>query len=199
MQARIESSGPSKCTSCTSAVRRRSASAAGLSLDASAVISVMPAARASPSSSAASAEPIPRCWYSSATAKAISALARSCGRVSRSRSARVAVDVRDERVVRPVDRRELLELGVGEAGLRAVEARPAGCVPEALEDGADGPGVAVLERAHEERGAVAEGEDAGVHESVGKTYRSELEKSTHLWHTVVTWFRAPAPSRRPSP
>jgi len=47
MAARIACSGPSRRTSRTQAVRRISASAAGLSPDASALISVMPAARAS--------------------------------------------------------------------------------------------------------------------------------------------------------
>jgi hypothetical protein len=60
--ARIESSGPLSPTSRTSAIRRSSATAAGLSLDTSAVISVMPAARASARSSAVSAEPMPRRW-----------------------------------------------------------------------------------------------------------------------------------------
>src|SRR5436305_540405 len=76
MAARIDSSGPSKRTSTTRAMRRTSASAAGLSGDVSAVISVIPARRASRTSSAARATPTPLCWYSSATAKAISALPR---------------------------------------------------------------------------------------------------------------------------
>ena len=85
---------------------------AGLSLEASAVISVMPAARASAISSAASAEPMPWCWYESATAKAISALSSVVAGEARDRDRlRVALDVGDERVMGAVDGGELLELG----------------------------------------------------------------------------------------
>jgi hypothetical protein len=73
MQLRTLFSRSSTRMSSTFAMRRSSATAAGLSLATRAVISVMPAARASAISSAASADPMPRCWYSSATAKAISA------------------------------------------------------------------------------------------------------------------------------
>ena len=57
-----------------SGARRSSDIAAWFSLETSAVTSVIPAARASASSSAVSAEPIPSRWCSSATSNAISAL-----------------------------------------------------------------------------------------------------------------------------
>jgi hypothetical protein len=152
MQARIESSGPSKWTSCTSAVRRKSASAAGLSLEASAVISVMPAARVAQELACdhGRVHPVLFCFV----ARACSGLVVAADVVPpepRDRDRlRVAFHIRDEGVMGVVDGGELLELGLRKTGLRPVEAGPAGRLAEASEDRAHRLDVAVLQRADEE-------------------------------------------------
>ena len=77
---------------------------------------------------------------------------------------RVAFDVGDERVMRVVDRRELLELGEAQARLRAVEACAPRLVAEALEDREHGANIAAPERSHEELRAVPGFDQAGMHE-----------------------------------
>ena len=79
-----------------------------------------------------------------------------------------------------VHARELPELGLAKAGLRAVEARAAGFVPEPVEDREDGGRVAVPQGADDQRRAVPGGDDAGVHGSVGKTYYGRVGKVNPL-------------------
>ena len=79
-------------------------------------------------------------------------------------------DVCDERVVRAVDARQLLQVGGRQARLGGVEAPAAGLGAEPVEHRPDRLNVAVRERADDDRQAVGEVEGAGLH--------SELEKPT---------------------
>ena len=123
-------------------IRRSSATAAELSLETRAVISVIPAARASASNSAVRVDPMPSCG----TRRPPRRRSRRCARRGRAVRARPAAG-------RPRGRprargassppRELLELGRAEARLRPVEACASRPLAEALEDRQDGAHVAV--------------------------------------------------------
>ena len=74
-----------------------------------------------------------------------------CGRAGRSRPARIALDVGDERMPRAVDRGELTEIRAAEARLRPVESGAARLLAEALEHRQHRADVAVAQRPHEQR------------------------------------------------
>ena len=110
---------------------------------------------------------------------------------------RIALEIGNERVVRAVDGGELLELGLCQAGLRAVEAGAARLVAELLEDGAHGRDVALPRGRTRIVGPCLILITRVCMSRVGKTYPTGLEKSTLLWHTAMPRerIRPPAPAR----
>ena len=150
------------------AIRRSSLTADGLSLDTSAVIS------RDPSRTGISDELGGESGADAAVVIVVGNREGDLGGVAVAREARdrdgvrITVDVGHERISVRVDRRELPQLRLAEARLRAVEARTARPFAQTVEQTHDGANVPVAQRPYEQRRAALRFDNSSVHALLGQ-------------------------------